>query len=389
MGLQRIIALTKTDLKKLTREPAVLFMMLLFPLVLTLAFGVSFGALGASQSTTYQMGVVDLNSAGTNKQWSQSLISGLMNTKILSVTMYPDNRTAQLDLIQGKLQAVILIPTNFEESCESFLTWPNNPRQWTNTTIPMYLDSGSIFATQAITPILKQVLISLIQGTSQSITPTPIQIEIPSMVASSKFTQFDYMAPGLFAFASIFLIMMVSGSFTSDRQSGLLRRINVTPTTSTEFMLSHALSNMLTALLQAIIVFATAYLMGFHSQASILGIALAFGICLIFSLCNVGFGLITATIAKTEGAATGIAFMFVLPQMFLGTFVGLAMSGVAQFIGRFVPSYYVTDALTSILLRGAPITSPAILLDVLVVSTTSILVLLLGIILFRKFGRAN
>jgi ABC-2 type transport system permease protein len=183
--------------------------------------------------------------------------------------------------------------------------------------------------------------------------------------------------------------MMVSGSFTSDRQSGLLRRISVTPTTSTEFMLSHALSNMLTALLQAIIVFVTAYLMGFHSQANIPGIALAFVICLIFSLCNVGFGLITATIAKTEGAATGIAFMFVLPQMFLGTFVGLAMSGVAQFIGRFVPSYYVTDALTSLLLRGAPITSPAILLDVLVVSTTSLLVLLAGIILFRKFGRAN
>ena len=86
--------------------------------------------------------------------------------------------------------------------------------------------------------------------------------------------------------------------------------------------------------------------------------------------------------------SAGIAFMFVLPQMFLGTFVSLAMSGIAQFIGRFVPSYYVTDALTSLLLRGAPITSPTILIDLLVVSTTSLLVLLAGIILFRKFGRA-
>jgi ABC-2 type transport system permease protein len=389
LGLQRIIALTKTDLKKLIRDPAVFFMMLLFPLVLTLAFGTSFGALGGSQSVTYQIGVVDLNPIGQYKQWSQLLVNSLMNTKILSITTYSDNQTAQLDLIQGKLQAVMLIPINFGESCESFSIWPNNPSKWTNTTIPMYLDSGSIFATQAITPILKQVIVSMIQGTSQAITPTPIQIEIPSMVASNKFTQFDYMAPGLFAFASIFLIMMVSSSFTSIRQSGLLRRINVTPTTSTEFMLSHAFSNMLTAIIQAIIVFATAYLMGFHSQASILGIVLAFVICLIFSLCNVGFGLITATIAKTEGAATGIAFIFLLPQMFLGTFVGFAMSGVAQLIGRFVPSYYVTDALTSLLLRGAPITSPAILLDIIVVSTTSILVLLVGIILFRKFGSAN
>ncbi len=388
MGLQRVLALTRTDLKKLTRDPSVLFMLLLFPLLLTLAFGASFGALGGNQSATYQIGVVDLGSTEPYKQWSQLLLDNLKNTKILAITTYPSNQTAQSDLIQGKLQAVMLIPTNFGESCELFETWPNNPSKWTNTTIPIYLDSGSIFATQAITPLLKQVIMSTIQDGSQKATPIPIQIGVPSMVASSKFTQFDYMAPGLFAFASIFLVLMVSGSFVSDRQSGLLRRINITPTTPTEFMLSHVLSNMVTALLQAVIVFVTAYLMGFHSQANVPGIALAFTICLVFSLCNVGFGLITATIAKSEGAATGIAFLFVLPQMFLGTFVGLAMSGVAQFIGRFVPSYYVTDALTSLLLRGAPVTSPMVLLDLLVVSTTSLLVLIAGIQLFRKFGRA-
>jgi hypothetical protein len=71
-------------------------------------------------------------------------------------------------------------------------------------------------------------------------------------------------------------------------------------------------------------------------------------------MCNVGFGLITATLAKSPGAATGISFIFIIPQMFLGTFVGFAMSPSAQAAGRFVPSYYVTDALTSLLLRGRP-----------------------------------
>ena len=66
-----------------------------------------------------------------------------------------------------------------------------------------------------------------------------------------------------------------------------------------------------------------------------------------------GFGLITATIAKSSGAATGLSFLFVLPQMFLGTFVGASLSGAAQIAGKVVPSYYVTDALTSVFLRGA------------------------------------
>jgi len=382
------MALIKTDLRIVSRDTAVLFMIFLFPFVLTLAFGASFGAFGSSQSATYQIGVVDLSSTGQYEQWSQLLVNSLSNMKILIIIMYPDNQTAQLDLIQGKLQAVILIPVNFGESCESFSIWPNDPSKWTNITIPIFLDSGSIFATQVIPPILNQVIMATIQDNPQTVTSTPIQIGIPSMVTSSKFTQFDYMAPGLFAFSSIFLIMMVSGSFTSNRQTGLLRRINTTPTTSTEFMLSHAVSNMMTAFLQAIIVFVTAFTMGFHSQASIPGIALAFIICLIFSLCNVGFGLITATVAKTEGAATGIAFLFLLPQMFLGTFVGFALSDTAQLVGKFVPSYYVTDALTSLLLRGAPITSPTILVDLIVVTITSLLILFAGIILFRKFGKA-
>ena len=43
MNSQRLTVLIKVGLKKLVREPATLFMMLLFPAVLTLAFGAAFG----------------------------------------------------------------------------------------------------------------------------------------------------------------------------------------------------------------------------------------------------------------------------------------------------------------------------------------------------------
>ena len=104
----------------------------------------------------------------------------------------------------------------------------------------------------------------------------------------------------------------------------------------------------------------------------------------MFSLSNVGFGLITATIAKSSGAATGIAFLFVIPQLFLGTFVGASLSSAAQIAGQFVPSYYVTDALTSLFLRGASITSQAILLDLAVLSVSCVAILAVGIALYSK-----
>jgi len=64
------------------------------------------------------------------------------------------------------------------------------------------------------------------------------------------------------------------------------------------------------------------------------------------------------------------------------------MSPTAQTAGKFVPSYYVTDALTSLFLRGASISSPTILLDLIVVSVRSIVALLIGIVLFTKYGKA-
>jgi len=244
-----------------------------------------------------------------------------------------------------------------------------------------------MFATQAIPPIIQQVLTATVYGEQPISTPRPIQIGSPSLVQASKLTAFDYMAPGLFAYAAIFLTMTVAQSFATDREKGLLRRINITPTTPTEFMTSQAISNMIAALIQVALVFAMAYLVGYRPNIGIVSFTLAFVIVLIFSLCNVGFGLITATLAKSSGAATGIAFIFIMPQMFLGTFVGSALSPSAQAAGKFVPSYYVTDALTSLLLRGAPVSSPTILLDLLVVSIFSVIALLLGIVLFRKYGK--
>jgi len=387
MNSQRVFALVKKDLRKMISEPATLFMIILFPVVLTLAFGVSFGAIGGNQPTTYQIGVVNLDSAGSDR-WSQHFIGNLTNMEILNLHSYPDNETAQSDLIQGAIQAVMLIPEDFSESCDSFWMAPTNPNLWINTTVQLSLDSASIFATQVIPPIIQQILGATVFGEKPASIPRPIQIGSPSLVEASKTTMFDGMAPGIFPFAAIFLIMIVAQSFSEDRQNGLLRRINTTPTTPTEFMTSQVISNMIVAIVQLALVFAMAHLVGYRPKGDEASLALAFLIVSVFSLCNVGFGLITATLAKSPESATGISFIFIMPQMFLGTFVGFALSPSAQAAGRFMPSYYVTDALTSLFLRGAPISSPMIVLDLAVVSVCSVVALLAGILLFGKYGKA-
>jgi ABC-type multidrug transport system permease subunit len=388
MNFQRVSSLVKKDLKRLIREPSALFMIILFPIMLTLVFGLAFGGIGGSQTATYQIGLVNNNPPNQSTNWTQHFIGNLTNIEILKIQPYADNATAQSDLIQGKISAIIIIPQDFSQSCDSFQSAPTDPNLWTNTTLQIYVDAGSMFATQAITPIIQQALTATITVQQKTSTSTSIQISSPSLVQASKTTAFEFMMPGIFAFASIFLTMIVAQSFTLDRDSGLLRRINVTPTTATEFMSSQAISNMIEALIQAAVVFIMAFAVGYRPKGDISTLALAFVLVLVFSLCNVGFGLITATMAKSPGAATGIAFLFIMPQMFLGTFVGASLSASAQSISKFVPSYYVTDALTSLFLRGAPLGSSSVLLDLAVTIACSTAVLMIGVVLFKKYGKA-
>ena len=381
MNLQRVLALTKKEMKKTIRQPAALFMIFLFPIVFVFAFGASFGGLGGGQPV-YQVGLVNMDQA--NPSQTQLFIDSLTNRDILNIQTYADNQTAQNELSQGKVQAVMIIPTTFSQSLESYRTAPNNPNEWTNTTISLYLDKGSIIATQAIPPIIQQVLTAFI-GQSQQAIPSPINLETASLVEVKPTSTLDFMAPGMFTFASIFLIMIVAQSFTEDRENGMMKRIRITPTTPTEFMTSQVLSYMAIALIQAILVFVMVYVMGFRPNVGPSVYTFAFILVLVFSLSNIGFGLITATISKSSGVATGLAFIFVLPQLFLGTFVGASLSSAAQVAGKFVPSYYVTDALTSLFLRGAALTSQIVLLDLAAVSISCAAILAAGILLYGKY----
>ena len=195
---------------------------------------------------------------------------------------------------------------------------------------------------------------------------------------------FNTMAPGLFAYACIFIIMTVSMTFADDRENGLLKRINVTPTTSSQFIGSHVITNMFIAVIQLVIVFVLSLLIGFRPNMDAFGVIMAFILMLFLSLCSVGLGLITATIAKSAGAATGISFIFILPQMFFGTFIPLTET--TRVIGYFLPSYYVTDAIGNIFNGVFPF-SVGILIQLGIIALMGVGIVLLGIFLFRKYGK--
>jgi len=186
--------------------------------------------------------------------------------------------------------------------------------------------------------------------------------------------------PGLVVYAVIFLIMTVAQSFSSERK--LLRRLNTTPMTSTEFIGSQIISNMIIAIVQVVIVLVLAYLLGFRPESGFGGLLFALPVTAVFALSSVGLGLITATVSKNPEMGVGLSFLFILPQMFFGTFMPLSSS--TQEIAKFVPSHYLFDALKSIF-EGNLVTMN-FFFDLAIISAVSLVIVIIGIVLFEKYG---
>ncbi len=376
MNTQRIKALMKKELIRVVREPANLFLIFIFPILLTAAFGFAFGALGSGGDVQYTVGVVD-NDASSWSTWFQGNMS---NAGILIVTMYEDPELAYSDLETGGVSAVMVIPKGFGASIDEFLTDPAS--DWTQSILELAIDQGSMIAGSIVPAFIQQSLIVTMYGEEALSPPSPVVIGAPTMIESEKLTQFDYMVPGMFSFSTIFMTLVVSQVLTEERSMGILDRIAITPTTTREIFTSTILANLVTGAVQALVVLGVSYLMGFRPLGGLTGIMVTLSATLLLVVTNVGFGLITAAIAKSSSSASGIGFIFILPQMFLGSFVPAPES-----VSRLVPSYYVTETIKSIFLRGAAAISLTNLSNLVVLLVYSLVVVSIGIYVFKRNGK--
>lgn len=387
MDLRRVMALVKKNMKKLTRDPGTLFLLVLFPVVLTTVFGFAFGGIGESGPQSFEIGLVNLDESSGYPEWSSGFIANLTETNDIALVLYDNNETGQADLLQGNIDALVVVPDGFGDSCYSYWSSPLNGSNWRNTSIGLYVDSGSLIATVAVPPIVQQVFMSTLFGNTQVSFDIPVELPRPQLISANAFSQWDFMVPGMFAFSAIFITVIVAQSMTVERSEGLLRRMSTTPLTSSDYMLSQTISYMTVAILQVTMIFLTSYLIGYRPATGMAGIGFALMILAVFSLSCVGLGLIAATFSNSADGATGLAFMIAMPQMFLGTFMPLG--GIADTIASIMPSKYVTDALTTLFLRGATIDTLSIWVDLTLVVIAGIAVALVGTLVFERWGRGK
>jgi len=193
---------------------------------------------------------------------------------------------------------------------------------------------------------------------------------------------FEYLLPGVMGYAVIYMGMMVALGLCEYRKAGLLNRVKTTPVSTTTYLVSLIIANMVIATFQGMIVLLVARLLGYEPLGGLVGLLLACIFLALLAVSAVGLGLITAAIAKDSGAASGISAIFIVPMMMFGALLAV-FDETTHTIAKFTPNYYVSSSLMVIFQMGN-ISDPIIWQNLLILAAISLVVVVAGIQLFKK-----
>ena len=193
---------------------------------------------------------------------------------------------------------------------------------------------------------------------------------------------FEYLLPGVMGYAVIYMGMMVALALVEYRKSGVLDRIETTPVSTSTYLGSHIIANMIIATIQGLIVLLVAWLLGFNPQGGLAGLLLACLFLALLAVTAVGLGLLTAAVAKDSGAASGISVIFIVPMMMFGALLAV-FNDTTRTIAKFTPNYYVSDSL-SVIFHTGNLSAPVIWQNLLILAIISLVVVVVGIQLFRR-----
>jgi ABC-2 type transport system permease protein len=195
-------------------------------------------------------------------------------------------------------------------------------------------------------------------------------------------SHFEFLLPGTMGYAVIYMGMMVAMALSSYREAGLLKRLQTTPTSSSEYLGSLIIAYMIIAVFQAFVVLLVARLLGFEPLGGVIGLLVAAVFLALLAVTAVGLGLLTATVAKNSGAASGLSMIFIVPMMVFGTFLAV-FNEMTRAIARFTPNYYATDSMI-LIFNGASLSDPIIWQNLLILAIISLVVVVAGMQLFKR-----
>ena len=383
----RAITVFRKTLREMSRDAWMLGLTLAFaPFFVLLYYLITAGG-----STTYTILTIN-NDAGIQLADGTTLHAGREAVAALKGITYGDGQpllktVPAADLAEAEpilrnrgAAAFILIPENFSQTIQSLQSGDRS----VTTQITFGGDVSNPYYMVGVNLSLTAIDGYIMQATGQQ--PLIGYVEKP-LGASAARTEFETYVPGTLIFAVILLIFLASMTVAREIETGTLRRLQLTPMTSLDYLGGVTAALVLVGTAAYALAFACALAVGFRSQGS-LWAALLVGAVTCLSV--IGLGMIVASFTRTVSQAFVVAnFPMAMMMFFSGVVYPLpkivlfTLGGHDIGLYDILPPTHAVAALNKILTLGADLSEITFELSALAI--LSALYFFIGVWMFKRF----
>ena len=343
----RLKALLVKEFLQMQRDKAVIFMMILIPVVQLLLFGFAINTDVKHLSTI----VFDQ----CLQEESRDLLSSFTASGYFDVKEVANGYQQVNDAVDsGRAKVGVVIPPDFAE----------NLKHGRTAAVQVIVDasdsmtaSSAISAAQVIGQLKSQdIIFSRYQRLTGQKLQTPYDIRIRPWY-TPDFVSAYYMVPGILGIVlTMTMVMVTSMAIVREREVGTLEQLLVTPMKSHELMLGKIIPYVFVGYIQAIIALSVGVLVFDLPINGSLG--LLFILTTPFIVASLALGILISTVARTQMQAMQLSFFVLLPSVLLSGFMfpREAMPTFFYYIGDLIPATYFLEIMRGVILKGIGIT---------------------------------
>lgn len=363
MRATRVLAIARKTLRSLRHDRRTAGFLVLMPLFMITIFGYTFG--GSLEDVSVV--VVNLDRGSGDVSVSQAVLDELEAGGVLRVDRimvynydhadaldYPEPETLIQEAVEGveagEFWAAIVFGGDFTadvlRSIEDIGSVPTgSPGE-----IAIHIDASNTNIAQAIMNEVRLTVQEVVVSEYNVLPPITVS-EDRVYGEGSEFI--DFFAPGVMGLAAMMVTFMLSIiSFVHERTTGTLDRLLTTPVTEGEIVAGYALALGLVALIQSVVILATAVaLFQVQIEGSPLLVLL---IVFLLGAGNQGLGFLLSSNAKNEFQAVQFMPLILFPSILLaGVFWPIeAVPDLLRPVSYFVPLTYAVEGCRSVMIRG-------------------------------------
>lgn len=384
----KAIRIAIKTLRELWREPMLLGLLFIFPILLLAFYFIAFSKTNQNLASFLKILVLnqDQNVLNNNSMLpaSDQLIQLLQEAEyegspIFEVSTIDSREKAEIDLREHKATLLLIIPQNFTQNLLAVQT--GLAIQPINLTLigDPYADNYAF--TRSILDDYIAGFINQSAGRQENLT-----LSYGFIPGTGTMSDLDFGVAGLIVFSLMLITVTTAMTLTRENVNHTLRRIRLTTASAADLLLGVTLAQMVIAVFTVPFTFGAAWLMGFRANGSLI---LAIGIGLLLSLSAVGLGIFCSCFSHTDSEAANLsAIVGVLMALVSGAMYPMPKAPLFTLGSRtiqiydFLPPTHAGEAMRRVLVLGDTVGDITYELAMLVLLAAVILVI--GIFFYSR-----